>query len=90
MTDEKIKDARLALQAAVVRSVMKDVDDYVKVEPLGNGDLTVAATHRIECRGVVVYANSEKDAEVARAAFKALMLATAVKFSQELVGRRFA
>lgn len=83
---EMDKEDRIALQAKVVSMVFQGA----KVEEL-DGGAEVFATHAVKFRDTTAYATSEKDAKTLEAAFQALALSIAVRFSDDLVnGRLFA
>lgn len=84
---DKMDEVRMHIRASIVRDVMDGADEHVKVEELDGGMPTgVVATHRVVFNNHVVYCASEEDAKVAESAFKAMVLALAVKFASELTG----
>lgn len=86
---EMNKEDRIALQAKVVSMIFQGEKDHIKVEKL-DGGTGVLATHAVKFRGTTAYVTSERDAKTLEAAFTALVLSLAVRFSDDLVdGRLF-
>ena len=81
------KEEKLDLHAKIAQAVFDGAKDHVKVEEL-DGGAGVFATHAVKFRDTTAYVTSERDAETLEAAFTALALSIAVKFSSDLVNGR--